>query len=472
MNQRSQASRFDKHYPWFPMMRKALRKQMRIILKEQKRFNKSETSKRCVGIEIETSCIKDNGQPLDEVTRDTLVEQHKVRVWQKELGAAQIEIMTEPIDLSIPGGLKELKQAMIEETHVLEKALKNVSARPVRLGSDPIVEIDDRGRTTSDERYRIIPNFHMKNRRPGMQATVGVGDGQIRVDNPTAVVAMSSVQFNLDCHSVFEAIELLNRCLITGPYTVALGANARFLDGKDTRFSDIRGAAWEVSHDIRTHGELLQGVSARSGLPNRLFSSLEDYFRDVHDQPSIINEPARALEIACGLYWRDTRIKFLRLGQNNEQIVVEFRPVSLQPSVIEDYAMMAFAFGHALGSKLTNTALLPIELIHDNRWSAMLDALQGKLWVMQNNKPVQLPATEALRQEIKTAIHGLQSLQATNEDIEELMKIWSLRLNDGCPSHVAFMQIKKLWQKRNTDSLIINRDLLREFIFINFEEKI
>lgn len=457
---RSRAERFDRLYPFFPSMREAFRAKANDIL--DGRVDIGSSSSRRIGIELEFSCIQEDGEPLPESVRNKIVSENKG--YQKELGASQIEIMTQPIDIEAPGSLTALRDTVRHATRHLDSNLSAVQARTVRMGADPNVFLDDRGRTQTENRYRIVPDFHDRHRREGLPSRIGVGAGQVRCDQATAVGAMSSIQFNLDCHSIDEALRITNRSLVTGPYSVAMGANARFLDGTDTGIADIRNIIWDLSHDIRTYGEAARGLSGRTGLPVNYYHNLQEYFEDIHDQPSIVNKPESAFNAGIGLYWRDTRIKFIRLGETDPRIVVEFRPLSVQPTTNEDVAMLAFAIGHIFGAEKADIPLLPFERLHDNRWSAMLFGTRGKLWSWRENDFIRMPAIDALRLQFPLAVQGLASLGATRDEIAEVHEVWDDRLTDGCPSEVAFHYVQKRWMGRAVGSVPINRELLREFI--------
>lgn len=472
MKEKSRAERFDAEYPQFREVRTMFRETADEILREAKDRIRPNGSPRRIGVEIELSCLREDGMPIAQATRDAIVDANgkgKIPLfYQKELGAAQIELQTEPVDLGASGGFTAWRSAMEHETKRLVQQLEECGARPVRFGTDPFVPVDDRCRTTGELRYRIVPDFHTKHRRRGFPKMVGLGSAQVRVDDPAVVGACSSVQFNLDCHSAAEAITLLNRSLVTGPYAVAMGGNSRFLDGTDTGYADIRCVLWDLSHDIRTYGEVAQGLSGRSGLPTTYYEDIEDFFLDAHDQPSIFT-PAQlqgpAFETGIGLLWRDARIKFLRRGTSDEQIVLEFRPVSVQPTPFEDYAILAFAVGHMLGSEYLQIPNLPMPYLHDNRASAMIDGMKGMLWVRCEGTWAYLPAGDAVRLAHAVAEEGLQTLGISDAELQDLRKTWEISLVDGCPSEIAFARLRRLWSSERKDgSEPINRDLLLQFV--------
>lgn len=440
----SRAARFDAEYG-FDKPRARLRRHADRILRDPGSLLTKDDG-RLVGIEIEASCLTPDG-PLPEAVRNELVESEWR--WGRELGAAQIEVRTRAIDIAAPGGFGDLKDAVRQEDERLERRLAEHRAVPIRAGTDPIVRLDESIRTQVDpeRRYSRVPNFHQRHRLKGLPPTLGLGAGQVPADHTRVVGALSAIHLTVDCHSFEEAVDLLNRSFVASPFALALGANARFLDGVDTGFSDIRLALWQVSHDIRTYGELARGLSPRVGLPTEYHAGLADYFADLHDQPSIFINAEDALVKASTLSWRDGRIKLLRSkreGEKRRKLALEFRPLSTQPSAFEDYAILLFGLGHMFGSRRRALPLPPLERVHDNRWAAMLDGTRGALWSGAGDEPRPGDGRQVLRREVELAAEGLAGLGAGEDDVGEVREVWDRRLADGCPADRMAAAIAKL----------------------------
>ena len=285
----------------------------------------------------------------------------------------------------------------------------------------------------------------------------------IPVYSGIVVGAMSSVQANVDCHSITEAIEMLNIALCIGPFVVAMGANARFINGVDSGMADMRGALWEWSHDIRTYAEMCTGKSSRVGLPEEYFTDLQSYFKDVYDQPPICKDPEKAFETFIGLYWRDSRLKFLRRGEETAQTVLEFRPLSLQPSIEENYALLLFFIGLMFQWKSEQIPLMPLSYVHDNRWSAMMDGIRGVFWSWSGSGLVQASGREVLERMLIMAFNGLLGLGGNESDLAWVREIWEDRLINGHPSDIIFDEVLNLLrQKRSSSGL--ERELFCEYL--------
>lgn len=201
----------------------------------------------------------------------------------------------------------------------------------------------------------------------------------------------------------------------------------------------------------------------RTGLPSGYYSDLREYFQDVHDQPSILNQPTKAFPIGLGLYWRDARLKFFRLQEDDPQVILEFRPMSIQPSSFEDYAMVAFAVGHIFGSQVMKLPLLPFSLVRENRMSAMSDGLSSELWFMRDGQPEKLSAKDGFPKELSVTEEGLRYLGAAEDEIGEVREVWQSRLAKGSPAEILSQRFN-LWKGTNEVVGLNTRELLRRFI--------
>lgn len=259
LDESSRAARFDldPRYHFFPEMRAGFREKANAILSGELVIT-GDSNRRRIGVELEFSCVYRNGQTLAELDRDLVLDHGAF--YQPELGANQIEIMTSPIDVSI-NRFSSLKGAICETTGLLVERLGLVRGNLIRHGTDPVLVISDDCRTTSYPRYRIVPDFHDHNRNVNAISLIGRGDEKVNVGRAIVVAATSSIQPNIDCHSSEEAIDLLNRALMASPLAVALGANARFVDGVDTGYADVRGMLWDYSHDVRNSEEVQSGIT-------------------------------------------------------------------------------------------------------------------------------------------------------------------------------------------------------------------
>ncbi len=459
----SRAARYDSEEgcEHFPEMRARLRETANRILEGDIRIEYTD-HQRLLGIETETSCIGVNGETFTQAKRDQLVQARSGRDY--ELGAHQIELQMNPFDIQNPEGFEGLWEEMQAEDAHLTRDLAQMSAVQVRLGADPARFLDESIRTQGVARYHIVPNFHERFRRKdwhGLWST-----------HPYVVGALSSVQFNLDCHSIEEAIDLLNRSFVTNAYVVAMSANARYLNGEHTGYADVRGVVWERTHDLRNKEEERGKLGGRIGLPSNYYTSLFDYFLDVHDQPTILprevfegEKGAEPFNVGTRLLWRDTRLKFLPTNADGSErkIVLEFRPMSVQPTAFGDYAMVLFGLGHLFGSYIQQTPLMPFETMRANRDMAMLNGMSTNLWYHDGSGLTIDSATQALKRESEVAIAGLTFLGCPLSLVNLATEEWNTRLRDGSPSEVMTRKAMTYIGK-NYPNAKVDHELLRMYL--------
>ncbi|PIP66861.1 MAG: hypothetical protein COW93_03375, partial [Parcubacteria group bacterium CG22_combo_CG10-13_8_21_14_all_41_9] len=116
------------------------------------------------------------------------------------------------------------------------------------------------------------------------------------------------------------------------------------------------------------------------GLPQRYYRSVKDYFEQIKYYPFILDDPismAHPFDVGLGLCWRDSRLKFFR---EKRTIAVEFRPISLQPTLWEDVAMMFFFIGRLAWSQYNQESMLPMCLVQANKEQANNHGLNSYLW--------------------------------------------------------------------------------------------
>ena len=374
------------------LMRVAFTDQSEKVLASENKFKKKPGNLR-VGLEIECSLIKPNGSPVSETERDGIVNSHEA--FDAELGSSQIEWRTDPFYINDSNEMHKMIYQLGEREKYLASSVKKIGAHILRSGSNPFVDIIDISRTQK-LKYKQVPDFHNQNRKItdtilGKREHIDAGDASI-------VALFNSVQCNLEASGFKDAIDMTNRSLMIGPIIISIAGNSRFLEGKDLGVSDIRMPAWEKSHEIRTPEEIAYNMPTRVGPANKYYKDLRDYFRDVSQHDFILFDEEHALQMGIGLFWKDTRIKVI-----NDSLVVEFRPISLQPTLEEDTAVMLFYLGRLLWSQKQQEPLLPIDLVKENRQQAMENGINGNIVSSVNGGLKWEQAWEMLPKEIDRA---------------------------------------------------------------------
>jgi len=353
-----------------------------------------------VGFEMEYSVVNAGSTSLvDEEIRDKIVAESPDLLGQ-ELGAWQLEVKSKPVNLA-DGGFPELSGQQYEsETSAVDAAVKH-QAELVRLGSFPLQRADEIRKSRSP-RYQSVVNWH-DSHHSGIPTSIGASHAT-RPASAAIVALMNSVQFNVAMQSVDDAINLLNVSLAIVPQIIALSGNSRYLDRLDTRYADTRMLMWERTHDTRTTIERLADEPLRVGLPDRYFQDIRDYVKYVKHFPFLLNKPGAAFAVGTGLNWSDARLKVT----DNGVILLEFRPISIQPSVEDDIAICALYLGLLEFHRKRSASLPSLFLIKANRFFAMRDGLNAKFIEIDGNGAKRyMSASRVVAESIEKAKVGL-----------------------------------------------------------------
>jgi gamma-glutamylcysteine synthetase len=405
-------TRFDVKYPYQSAMRTAFMEQANDaygrVADNIQEFK--------VGFEVEYSVVDSNLDLAPQAVRDEAINyfNDESRVGY-EVGASQIEIPTAPINLLTHDGMIVLEQLMVQEGDLARYFEKN-GYKLLRSGTYPLVDLRNVERTLSvhKKKYRLCPEFHNRNQRPGLEHFLVGSDGSVDIGEAGLPGITNSVQITTDCQKVSEAVQILNRSLSLSPIMTLMGANAGYLGFADTGCADVRYIAWRVSHDLRTWDEVELGLGERVGLPRAYYHDISDYFNDVISQPFFMEDTEHALLMGIGTHWRDARLKLLeplgRVGGATKP-VVEFRPISVQPTVEQDFSVLMLYLGLLVDGEATNQPLLPMHLVRANKELVMRVGRAAELWAMDSHGNIELMlATDLLKRELERGLQGLRRL--------------------------------------------------------------
>lgn len=409
-------------------MREAFESQVQELLGKEDLYSKNGDSVK-VGLETEYAVVDDGFEPIDHVVRDQIIE--GLGFADVEVGGSQVEIRTDPIT---PESLADLEHQMRLPEQDLRDEADARDAKIIRAGTHPFVDFDDVP-MSKEEKYQVVPNFHDRHRNGHTVDEFGVEE---TVDPRNADIAgvINSTQANIEASGFEDAVDKANYTYMISPFMSAISSNARFVDGKDTGFSDVRMPLWEKSHDIRGQDQL--GEDVATGKLESYYDSLTDYTGRVKEEPFILNDEEMqeaAMDIGIGTFWKDSRIKFAE-DQEEERYdtIVESRVVSTQPTVKEEVAMHGFFIGriaYAQNEELHGEGgekLMDIEKVNRNRYSAMHNGLDTKLYDTDGELQ---DASDVLEQELEKAEEGLE--YAGIEDPGYMDMLYN-RLEEGTPS--------------------------------------
>jgi gamma-glutamyl:cysteine ligase YbdK (ATP-grasp superfamily) len=416
-----------------------------------------------VGVEIEYGLLTPSLEPVSESQRDSVNRRALelyggAKLFDYELGASQLELRTPTPPGDVLGdGLAGLLERVGSIEQALRSAVAEHDLRLLRCGANPFVDVAKIERT-STKKYETVPNFHDRYKRfPEGSRDTMIGERQpVDVKGADIISLTNAVQFIVDCRSCDDAIDKLNRSLMIGPFLVAACGNARFLNGADTELADLRMIAWEISHDVRNAAEVLERAPQRVGLPGAYFIDLRDYFERVASYPFILHPdtPEDAFAVGLGIFWLDARVKF---NFTSKRAILEFRPLSTQPSLQEDMGALAFYLGRLAWSQESGEQLLDLGLVRENRYAAMRHGLDATLWSVDDGRPKRDPARVVVPREIRRAQCGLESLHLWDETSKNLLARLEDRLTQGTPSDRFALSVSRHQEKGLADQEAIAR---------------
>lgn len=405
-------------------MQEAFREQVATVLANPDIYRKERTTK--IGLEAEYGVLTSDGKQVDQSVRDEIVDEN-AEFAAMELGAAQVELRTDPIVLSDGGVWQVLEQMQTRDTAVIGSARRRC-VNILRSGTNPFVNLPDIVRTKK-EKYARVPDFHNRERKLGTDTRIGNNGHSVDVGDAAVVALLNSFQTNIEAADFPDAIDKLNRSLMIGPYITALCSGAEYIANQDTGLADLRILAWEASHDSRTNAQRSLGQRTRVGLPARYYKDAADYFQQVGSYPFILHHPEAALQIGIGLHWRDTRLKVI-----GDSLVVEFRPISAQPTSLENVAAALFYTGRLHWSQATQEPFLPFDTLEQNRDQALRFGPRGTMAYVQDGNVRQYHAPEVLKQELAKARHGLEMVGCRQREIDPFFEVFHERLENGTPA--------------------------------------
>lgn len=413
-----------------------------------------------VGFETEVSVVRrEDLEPVSQATRDAIIADLGGSA-DVELGAFQLELRTAPLDIR-SNGLVGVCAALRDVERAARRAAAVRDATILRCGFYPFLMDLAHIERTNILKYQVVPNFHDERRGRYVNTLVGRAD-PINIGYASVIALANSVQFNLQVADPDRAVALANCLLSASPVLCALAGNARFLAGRDLGVADGRMLAWERSHDTRDVVAYLNDTPTRIGLPGSYYDSVEDYLARVASFPFILDSPEKAFQVGIGLYWNDVRIKF-----PNDRIVVEYRPLSVQPTAIEDMALFAAVLGIVTSNDGAGP-LRPVPLLARDRDVAFTHGLDANLHVWNGHTWVLAPARQIVSEALAIARCGLESLGLL-EDAATFLPVLERRLTTGTPSERLAREVDELTRQSFTVPEAL-RAVLRRRCLINDEE--
>jgi gamma-glutamyl:cysteine ligase YbdK (ATP-grasp superfamily) len=350
------------------------------IMDNEDRFSKDRERIRA-GVETEYFLLNDDITIIeDENKRDNTIKEFDRA--KKELGIDSVEIATEPVNL---GSFEDLRSSIKSEENKIEARADENNLEVIRSGTNVFRPLD-KLKLSSKKFFRQINDYYNveRNELIGEKSKADIGDSK-------SVSLISAIHTNLEASDFDDAVEKANYVYMISPYISALSGNARFLERKDTGLSDLRMILWSKSHNTE---------DKQIGRLETYYLDMEDYLDRVGSWPFILGREEKLISDSVSRFWKDSRIKFI-----GDDLVVESRIASTQPSIIEDVAVHAFCIGRLLYAQHHSEELLDIEKVNENRENALRDGFDSMLYSPEG---VKKEASHLLLDEIEKARKGLE----------------------------------------------------------------
>lgn len=399
------------------------------------------------GVEVEFSTIDRDGNlcmGIAEKISDKLFGLPVV----PELGSYQIEVNPPPINLDTKsfGQLHSLLRGTAIQMRSVSEDL-DLLLLPIGLPLHLEEKFfNNREIYTNKQRYQISAEF---SRRYGKGSSINFTDGnRIFLPEGSGVTIINELHIQLQATSVDDVVNLFNYSQMLTPLLTSLGANSGITNGKPLS---------NLEHQIRIFEECEGFFDGKKGVPRvGLFpgyiKTLDDYF-DVAFSFRPLYAPedkssARAFELMSGTYYSWTRI---RHGINpTPHLRIEFRPLSTQPTLIENVAISEYFIKSLLFAVSQKVPMLPQEVLQSNFDQSIRMGMNAMIYWNFGKGVSQYPVSEIL-QFFYSAIGEGEFLKVINPRINK-SKSPANRLIEDTLKLGQQQVMKKYIESYNTDN--------------------
>jgi len=342
------------------------------------RIQSFDCKNRLFGLEIEFTLLDKSGKfsfGSAEIMSDALSEFHVV----PEFGSFQIEMNPPPKTLG-SNAFQELYQYLqkIREKMELFGDKNDMDLLPIGIPFhiDPLF-YKKYNYNTQKQRYLISSNYFQKENKKG--AAISFIDGNyFYLPGNSSLSIINELHIHLQALNINDLIHLFNYSqMITAPL-VSLGANSGITNGKELKNREHQISIFEQAEGLYDGAPNVPRV----GLFPGYIHSIDDFFHAIllfkpFYFPENESEEA-AFEIMLGKYFGWTRI---RVGyEPYPNIRIEFRPLSTQPTILENIALSEFYIKTILGLIQNNHALLPERFLRENFDESIKNGMNAMLF--------------------------------------------------------------------------------------------
>ena len=352
-------------------------------------------TKRYCGVEIEFSIINSENilQPNNAELMSTLAAQYPI---VPELGSYQIEINPAPFEINTET-FHSLYATVMAARKKLDEIANNLHVEILPIGLPFYLETDFFKRSdifTDKKRYRVSAEYFGGKNPLGTKVMYQDG-GSFVLPGDSGVTVINELHVQVQAVDVSDVIQLFNYSqMISAPF-VALGANSGITNGKPLQYIEQQIDIFEKSEGV------FDGVSgvSRVGFFPGYIKCLDDFI-DValSFKPLYFPEDESgytALDLMLGTYYSWTRIRHGLTPTPHMRI--EFRPLSSQPTMIENIAISEFYVKSLLYLIQNTVSLLPDTVLLKNFRRAVSQGMDADLFWDMGKGVRQYPVTEILQ---------------------------------------------------------------------------
>jgi len=334
---------------------------------------------RLFGIEVEFS-ITNNENKLQPGFADILSKGLASHCIVPELGSYQIEINPAPLKLE-NSSFHSLYQILQKSRKMLEERAKTNALEIVPIGI-PFFIHDSLFQNlmqnfTQKNRYLVSAQYFGSYNKEGLSVPYKHG-GSFLLPGDTGVTVINELHIQVQAKDLPDLVNLFNYSqMITAPL-VCLGANSGITNGKPLKNIEQQIEVFEKSEGV------YDGIAdyPRVGLYPHYIRNLDEFmevalsFKPLYFPSD--SHPATAFDLMLGIYYSWTRIRYGLTPSPHYRI--EFRPLSSQPTMIENMAMAEFYIKTLLFLIKNQTTLIDEEFMCYNFKAAVQHGMQAHLF--------------------------------------------------------------------------------------------
>jgi hypothetical protein len=371
---------------------------------EKNSFN---NEKRNFGIEIEFSIVNENNNLIPK-SAPAICNKIKEYPLSTEYGSFQIEINPPPMNLT-KHSYKKLYDLIQETRRKIEEkdTEKNIQLIPIGI---PFyvnsIDFNSKNIITPSPRYLISTNYFHKVNKTGSYLYFSDSEN-INLPGNSGLSIINELHVHLQALNKRDLISLFNYSqMITSPF-VSLGANSGIVNNKELIYKDFQISIFEQAEGLYDGPPNIP----RTGLYPGYINTIDDFFNAILDFKPLYYPKdgldSTAFELIIGKYFGWTRI---RVGYDpSPHLRIEFRPMSSQPTIIENIALSEFFINTILGLIDDNHILLPEKYLKNNLYSAMKFGMNAKLFWDMGKGVKQYPVDSILNYLLNLSVDGIYS---------------------------------------------------------------